>query len=65
MKKYQITLVHQEQVNGVDMHSIDVVEGDTMIEVLCQLNIVIAGLVKSVTAIKERRNAGGDDDIPF
>ncbi len=67
MKKYQLTLVVREKTDREDMHSIDVVEGDTMIELLAQFNIVIAGMVKKVTEMKDRNRHGysGDDDIPF
>ena len=64
-KKYELTLLVKNRPGEFELASADKIEGDTLLEVLAQLPLIVSRLqelqIKKWRQIAQRN----DDDIPF
>jgi len=64
-KKYELTLLVKTKPGEFELASADKIEGDTLLEVLAQLPIVVATIQQKQIDKWKRHAQWKDDDIPF
>lgn len=64
-KKYELTLLVKNKPGEFELASADKIEGDTLIEVLAQLPLVVSRIQQVQISKWKRQAMWKDDDIPF
>lgn len=67
MNKFELTLVVRSESNKFDTNSIDVLVADSMIQLLCQFNILVAIVMRRIyeEEMINSNRMNNNDDIPF
>lgn len=64
-KKYELTLLVKNKPGEFELASADKIEGDTLLEVLAQLPLVVARIQELQIQKWKRVASWNDEDIPF